>query len=316
MSARHVSALRRALRQCCGGTAARTVMVRTVTADPTGVVDPDVAATVRVCSADLARLMTELRGTGELTGYELSPPWAPGGARCGAADLADGESIAAPDDQRTRVIAGLRQLADLIADRPDLAIGSSVSVGLGIVADRAALAPWAGLLGTKVRMSDDTPVVGAPLAGVSLFVQSPEERPADPRVAELERRLAEAERKLAERDDEPEDPMASGRDIEVTVKPPPPGVEGIPVSSPPSWSGRPVSAPPATADQADPDPMHIGRAFAGNQVEQACACKLAQCGLVDTSDVDPDCEHHPAERRKTMRQMHRASACPALRGPR
>lgn len=254
-------------------------------------------------------------------------------------------------DRRAQLVAGLRQLADLMYERPDLAVGDFVRVSLGIVDSRAALAQWADLLGAKVRMSDDTPFVDGQLAGVALFVQSSR---AD-RVAELERELAEARRQLAERT-AAADPLRYSREVdgEVTGAPLPPGVEGIPVSSRPHGSGRPVSAPPAPAEaddecpdpwhtqrdeptepcpacnephpaahpiaaaplRPDADPWHVGRAFAGNRLERTCGCKLAACGLVDTSDVDPDCEHHPAERRKTMRQMHRASQCPALRGPR
>ena len=58
--------------------------------------------------------------------------------------------------------------------------------------------------------------------------------------------------------------------------------------------------------------MHVGRSFSGNDIEQTCGCPLTACGLVDTLDLSPECEHHPFSRGKTLRQGHRAEDCPAL----
>lgn len=58
--------------------------------------------------------------------------------------------------------------------------------------------------------------------------------------------------------------------------------------------------------------MHVGRSFSGNEIEQTCGCPLTACGLVDTLDLSPECEHHPFSRGKTLRQGHRAEHCPAL----
>ncbi|ROO51042.1 hypothetical protein EDC02_5906 [Micromonospora sp. Llam0] len=323
MSARHVSALRSALRQCCGGPAARTVLVRTGHTDPTGVTDPDAAAIVRVCAADLDRLMTELRGTGELTGYELSPPWAPTGSRCGAADLADGESVAAPDDHRAQLVAGLRQLADWYEANPGAPLPEYPEFRHCVNtedddAGRATVAEVAAALGVDHDAGAYRPDTTREFAGltfVALYV--PEEDMATYNAKQdAVRELVAAGWKPGDPVPTPaEDPMASGRDIGITVTPPPPGIEGISVSSPPSWSGRPVSAPPATVD---PDPWHVGRASSGTVIEQQCGCRLAACGLVELTDdsINHACEHHPMRRAKTMRQMHRASQCPALGGPR
>jgi len=55
---------------------------------------------------------------------------------------------------------------------------------------------------------------------------------------------------------------------------------------------------------------HIGRSFLGYALEDACPCVKAPCGLVDS--IDPTCTEHRPELAKTMRQIHDASACPAL----
>lgn len=57
--------------------------------------------------------------------------------------------------------------------------------------------------------------------------------------------------------------------------------------------------------------MHIGRSWSGNHIEQTCGCPLAACGLVDTLNISPACEHHPFSRGKTIRQGHRVEHCPA-----
>lgn len=56
---------------------------------------------------------------------------------------------------------------------------------------------------------------------------------------------------------------------------------------------------------------HIGRSWAGHEIEDACPCPKAPCGLVDPDKANPDCEHHPLTRSKSMRQGHPADQCPA-----
>lgn len=68
------------------------------------------------------------------------------------------------------------------------------------------------------------------------------------------------------------------------------------------------------ADQlGDPPPAshHITRGNSPSDIEADCPCPKAPCGGVDTRHTNPACEHHPADRAKTMRQMHRADRCPA-----
>lgn len=57
--------------------------------------------------------------------------------------------------------------------------------------------------------------------------------------------------------------------------------------------------------------MHIGRSWSGTFLEDTCPCPKAPCGLVDMDRTDPACPEHPAERVKSIRQSHPASACPA-----
>lgn len=59
--------------------------------------------------------------------------------------------------------------------------------------------------------------------------------------------------------------------------------------------------------------MHIGRSWSGHPLEDDCPCPKAPCGLVDMDRTDPTCPEHPAERCKSIRQSHPASACPAVR---
>jgi len=55
---------------------------------------------------------------------------------------------------------------------------------------------------------------------------------------------------------------------------------------------------------------HVGRAWTGTRIEDECPCPKAPCGLVDTSQTDPACEHHPVVRGKSIRQGHPADECP------
>lgn len=57
---------------------------------------------------------------------------------------------------------------------------------------------------------------------------------------------------------------------------------------------------------------HIGRAFAGHAIEDACPCPQTPCGLVTVDTADKDCPQHAFGAAKTMRQGHPARNCPAL----
>lgn len=54
---------------------------------------------------------------------------------------------------------------------------------------------------------------------------------------------------------------------------------------------------------------HIGRSFVGHPLEDECPCEQAPCGLVDTQNVDPNCDQHGFGSAKTIRQMHNADLC-------
>ena len=56
--------------------------------------------------------------------------------------------------------------------------------------------------------------------------------------------------------------------------------------------------------------VHMGRGWSGTRIEDECPCPQAPCGLVNSSDTDPACEHHPMSRNKSMRQGHRSDECP------
>jgi hypothetical protein len=57
---------------------------------------------------------------------------------------------------------------------------------------------------------------------------------------------------------------------------------------------------------------HIGRAYAGHAIEDACPCPKTACGLVSLDAQDPDCPEHAFNSAKTMRQGHLHRDCPAL----
>lgn len=58
-------------------------------------------------------------------------------------------------------------------------------------------------------------------------------------------------------------------------------------------------------------PEHIGRSWTGHHLEDACPCGKAPCGLVDTMQINEDCDQHTWSAAKSIRQMHRADDCPA-----
>lgn len=60
---------------------------------------------------------------------------------------------------------------------------------------------------------------------------------------------------------------------------------------------------------------HMGRSFSGTRLEDGCPCPKAPCGLVLANGlgVDPDCPEHSLAAGKTIRQTHRADACPGLK---
>jgi hypothetical protein len=59
---------------------------------------------------------------------------------------------------------------------------------------------------------------------------------------------------------------------------------------------------------------HVGRAWSGHQIEDACPCPQAPCRLVSTAVTDASCEHHPVFRARSLRQGHAAEDCPAEAG--
>jgi hypothetical protein len=62
------------------------------------------------------------------------------------------------------------------------------------------------------------------------------------------------------------------------------------------------------------DRLHLGRAWNGHDIEDACPCEQAPCGLVVPDPAIPCDQHNPTNyplSARTMRQMHWSSACPA-----
>lgn len=57
---------------------------------------------------------------------------------------------------------------------------------------------------------------------------------------------------------------------------------------------------------------HVGRAFEGHTIEDACPCPKAACGLVSLDAQDPECPQHAFTAAKTLRQGHAGRDCPAL----
>jgi hypothetical protein len=57
---------------------------------------------------------------------------------------------------------------------------------------------------------------------------------------------------------------------------------------------------------------HVGRSFPGmrNDIEAACPCPKAPCGLVVQDEITEACGQHHWSAAKTMRQSHPADACP------
>lgn len=68
----------------------------------------------------------------------------------------------------------------------------------------------------------------------------------------------------------------------------------------------PTTPTPATGN-------HIGRSFLGMaaDIEAACPCPKAPCGLVVQDEVTKACDQHHWSAAKTMRQSHPAAECPA-----
>lgn len=54
---------------------------------------------------------------------------------------------------------------------------------------------------------------------------------------------------------------------------------------------------------------HMGRAWSGHSIEDACPCPQEECGLVSTPD--PSCGQHAYAAGKSMRQIHSAENCPS-----
>ncbi|ONI48658.1 MULTISPECIES: hypothetical protein [unclassified Streptomyces] len=62
---------------------------------------------------------------------------------------------------------------------------------------------------------------------------------------------------------------------------------------------------------------HIGRSFPGMaaDIEAACPCAKAPCGLLVQDEVTAACDQHHWSAAKTMRQSHPAAECPADTSP-
>jgi len=56
---------------------------------------------------------------------------------------------------------------------------------------------------------------------------------------------------------------------------------------------------------------HIGREWASHNIEDRCPCVKAACGLAIMGKTNPECDQHPIERSRTMRQLHGLGECPA-----
>lgn len=74
--------------------------------------------------------------------------------------------------------------------------------------------------------------------------------------------------------------------------------------------GDPTPLPGSVPDRAQVPSHHVTRGCGPSEIEAGCPCPKAACGAVDTRHTNPACQHHPADRGKTMRQMHRADQCP------
>lgn len=68
-------------------------------------------------------------------------------------------------------------------------------------------------------------------------------------------------------------------------------------------------SPTGVEDQGD---YHVGRAWSGTDIEDACPCPQEPCGLVSMNSADPSCEQHRPD--KTTRQVHASSQCPSGKG--
>lgn len=55
--------------------------------------------------------------------------------------------------------------------------------------------------------------------------------------------------------------------------------------------------------------MHIGRAFTGTDIERACPCPKAPCGLVPEEEAVPECVHHHIQHAPSIRQGHLPQHC-------
>jgi len=56
---------------------------------------------------------------------------------------------------------------------------------------------------------------------------------------------------------------------------------------------------------------HVGRSWAGHELEDDCPCPKAPCGLVSQDEAAEECSEHHWSAAKSMRQGHPANRCPA-----
>lgn len=96
------------------------------------------------------------------------------------------------------LIAGLRELTNLLESRPDLAVYNT-TISVGALGSRADLEAWAAALGAEIRMggtAGDIPVMYHEMAGFTFSAQSPSE-PARSRLAKAEAEIARLRAELA-----------------------------------------------------------------------------------------------------------------------
>lgn len=67
---------------------------------------------------------------------------------------------------------------------------------------------------------------------------------------------------------------------------------------------------PCLPDLPLPD-HHIGRSWTTHEIEDACPCAKAPCGLVVQREATEECREHHWSAAKSIRQSHSADRCPA-----
>jgi hypothetical protein len=68
----------------------------------------------------------------------------------------------------------------------------------------------------------------------------------------------------------------------------------------------------AGCKESVPAGWHVGQAWSGTEIEDACPCPKAPCGLIDVADTSAKCHEHPIKWGKSIRQGHEPGECPAI----